>query len=75
MTVTITKAEYTELLKDKARLDFLESNICELNSDSHHNDIYYSVAIKDDRGHWNWCDDNLTVRGAIDDAMEEIEYE
>ena len=63
-TVTISKAEYDELLKDKARWDFINENkhIC-------------FVVVCCDNSNWFTFPKNDEIRTAIDKTMEEMEDE
>jgi|GEM_PF-4179829 len=63
-TVTISKAEYESLLKDKARLDFINEN----------KHIYF-VGVCCDDSNWFTFPKNGEIRAAIDKTMEEMEDE
>ena len=63
-TITISKAEYDELLKDKARLDFINEN----------KHIYF-VGVCCDDSNWFTFPKNGESRAAIDKTMEEMEDE
>ena len=63
-TITISKAEYDELLKDKARLDFINEN----------KQVYF-VGVFNDDNNWFTFPKNNEIRAAIDKTMEEMEDE